>query len=55
MKTKYADVHESEWNWVGHPVDYIITNNGTIKDLEKQVEDIRDWNTGEFKQTLKIV
>ena len=55
MKTKYADVHESEWNWVGYPVDYIITNNGTIEDLEKQVEDIRDWNTGEFKQTLKIV
>ena len=55
MKTKYADVHESEWNWAGHPVDYIITNNGTIEDLAKQVEDIRDWNTGEFKQTLKIV
>jgi dephospho-CoA kinase len=55
MKTKYADVHESEWNWAGHPVDYIITNNGTIEDLTKQVEDIRDWNTGEFKSTLKLV
>ena len=55
MKTKYADVHESEWNWAGHPVDYIITNNSTLADLARQVQDIRDWNTGEFKHTLKIV
>lgn len=55
MKTKYADVHESEWNWAGHPVDYIITNNGSIESLAKQVENIRDWDTGEFKQTLKLV
>ena len=55
MRTKYVDVHESEWNWVGHPVDYIITNNGTIADLEQQVFDMRDWTTGEFRQHLKLV
>ena len=55
METRYADVHESEWNWAGYPVDYIIKNNGSIEDLEKQVNDIRDWNTGEFKQALKLV
>jgi hypothetical protein len=26
-----------------------------MEDLEKQVNDIRDWNTGEFKQALKLV
>ena len=55
MQTKYRDVHESEWNWAGYPVDYIIENNGTLEDLAKQVENIRDWNTGEFKSTLKLV
>jgi hypothetical protein len=55
MQTKYRDVHESEWNWAGYPVDYIIDNNGTLEDLAKQVESIRDWKTGEFKQPLKLI
>ena len=55
MTTKYKDVHESEWNWAGYNVDYIINNNGTLEDLEKQVENIRDWNTGQFKEHLKLV
>ena len=55
MQTKYRDIHESEWNWAGYPVDYIIDNNGTLEDLANQVENIRDWNTGEFKSTLKLV
>jgi dephospho-CoA kinase len=55
MQTKYRDVHESEWNWAGYPVDYIIDNNGTLEDLAKQVEQIRDWKTGEFKDILRIV
>ena len=46
MQTKYRDGHGSEWNWAGYPVDYIIENNGTLEDLAKQVENIRDWNTG---------
>ena len=55
MQTKYRDVHESEWNWAGYPVDYIIDNNGTLEDLSKQVDDIRDWKTGKFKDHLKII
>lgn len=55
METTYKDVHESEWNWAGYPVDYIIDNNGTIEDLEIKVQDIRNWDTGEFKETLKLV
>jgi len=55
METTYKDVHESEWNWAGYPVDFIIDNNGTIEDLKNKVNDIRDLNTGEFKETLKLV
>jgi hypothetical protein len=55
MQTKYRDIHESEWNWAGYPVDYVINNNGTLEDLAHQVEEIRDWKTGEFKDTLHIV
>ena len=55
MTTKYRDVHESEWNWAGYPVDYIIDNNGTLEDLAKQVDNIRDWKTGEFRTNLKLV
>tara|TARA_Y100001972_G_C7658627_1_gene331934 strand:+ start:1219 stop:1881 length:663 start_codon:yes stop_codon:yes gene_type:complete len=55
METKYRDVHESEWNWAGYPVDYIIENNGSLEDLSKQVEGIRNWDTGEFRENLKIV
>ena len=55
METTYKDVHESEWNWAGYPVDYVIDNNGTLEDLEKKVQDIRNWDTGEFKETFKLV
>ena len=55
METTYKDVHESEWNWCGCEVDYIIRNDGTLEDLEQQVENIRDWNTGEFRAPLKLV
>jgi len=41
MKTKYKDVHESEWNWVGSPVDYVIHNDGSIEDLEEKVKNIQ--------------
>ena len=55
MTTKYRDVHESEWNWAGYPVDYVIDNNGSLQDLEQQVNKIRDWKTGEFVENLKLV
>jgi hypothetical protein len=41
MQTRYRDIHESEWNWAGYPVDYIINNNGSIEDLQKQVSELR--------------
>lgn len=42
MQTRFRDVHESEWNWAGYPVDYCIQNDGTLEELEAQVENIKD-------------
>lgn len=52
MQTRYKDIHESEWNWAGYPVDYIIDNNGTLEDLYIQVQDIQKKL---FKSQLKLV
>ena len=41
MQTRYKSIHESEWNWAGFPVDYIVTNNGTLDNLTHQVAKIR--------------
>jgi hypothetical protein len=30
-------VHESEWAWIGQPVDVIIENDGTIEDLYAEI------------------
>lgn len=40
MTTKYRDIHESEWNWVGHPVDYVIKNDGTMDDLRNRTREV---------------
>lgn len=35
---KKPEIHYSEWAWMGHNIDYTITNNGTPKDLEEEIE-----------------
>lgn len=35
-----AEIHSSETSWVGLPVDYEITNNGTIVELYDQLESL---------------
>lgn len=40
MNTKYRDVHQSEWNWAGFEVDYIIENNCTLESLSDQIIDV---------------
>ena len=41
METRYRDIHQSEWDWAGFPVDHIIHNNGTMDELENKVNDIK--------------
>lgn len=41
MQTRWRDVHESEWNWVGTPVDFVINNNGTLEELDIVVSNIQ--------------
>ncbi len=33
-----SNIHSSEWAWIGHAVDAIIENNGTLAQLHKNVE-----------------
>jgi len=40
MKTKYKDVHESEWSWIGVPLDGIIHNTGTLCDLKTNINTV---------------
>jgi hypothetical protein len=42
MQTRYRDVHESEWNWVGCNVDFVIENDGTPEDLQHKVFEINN-------------
>jgi len=37
MQTQYADVHVSEWDWIGQRIDLTIENDGTIADLHEKV------------------
>ena len=32
------DVHESEWAWIGSEIDFNIDNDGTIVELDREVE-----------------
>lgn len=43
MQTRFRDVHESEWNWVGFEYDYVIENDGTPEDLERKVLEINKF------------
>jgi len=52
METTYRDVHESEWNWAGYPVDYVLTNNGTLEELYTDVDKV---SQDIAKQTLQVV
>lgn len=38
MKLDELGIHRSEWSWIGYPVDYVIRNDGTLEELEEQIE-----------------
>ena len=52
MRTRYKDIHESEWDWASFEPDYVISNDGTLNDLSAQVYNV--YNTI-FSSALKIV
>lgn len=52
MQTRYKDIHESEWNWAGYPVDYMLDNNSTLSNLYERIEEIQHKI---FKGRLKLV
>jgi len=40
METRFAKVHASEWKWVGYDFDYVISNKGSLEDLEQEVNNM---------------
>lgn len=44
MKT--LDIHRSEWAWIGHKFNYLISNNGTVAMLEADVKHLLRVFTG---------
>lgn len=40
MKSKFPDVHPSEWEWIGTDFDLIIDNNGTVDQLYSQIKNL---------------
>lgn len=37
MENKFPNIHPSEWKWIGHPMDYMLWNNGNKGELEANV------------------
>ena len=33
-----SGIHESEWRWIGNPVDFTIDNDGSIDDLRQKIK-----------------
>ena len=54
MQTRFRDIHASEWDWAGYPVDHIIYNNGTLENLSEEIKQLRA-NIFPYKQQLSIV
>ena len=40
MQSRHRDVHQSEWDWAGYPVEHIIRNTGTLAELEFKTQSI---------------
>jgi len=35
-----SGIHESEWRWVGHPIDYVIRNDESLDVLKQNLEKV---------------
>lgn len=40
MTNTYSSAHQSEWAWVGQKYNFVISNNGTLEDMQLQVDNI---------------
>jgi hypothetical protein len=40
METQYKNIHRSEWDWAGYPVDYEIHNDGSLESLQAEIESV---------------
>lgn len=40
FQMNHSGIHISEWSWIGQKVDYTISNDGTLNDLKKTVDDV---------------
>jgi hypothetical protein len=38
MQDKFPDIHYSEWAWIGTKYDYVLDNNGSMRDLEANLD-----------------
>lgn len=37
MNTTWSHIHSSEWDWCGYDFDYVVSNNGTVEDLNSKM------------------
>jgi hypothetical protein len=40
VELQKLNIHISEWDWIGSPIDYTISNDGSLDDLEKEIENL---------------
>lgn len=38
MATKYADIHQSEWDWIGCELDFVLHNDDTLQSFYDDLE-----------------
>jgi len=51
---KQFGIHQSEWDWVGEDLDYVIENSGSLECLQARVNElIEKIKTGDNYETIK--
>ena len=51
MTTRHRDIHQSEWDWAGYSVDHIISNTGTMSELEFKTLSVLEQITARQQKT----
>lgn len=45
MQAQYPAIHESEWAWIGHKLDGVIFNSGTLEEFTREIKRLGDAYT----------